>query len=100
MTYNERIEELNKQRNKLDGLDGSEADSEPLTYIDAKIDVLEELRSEAISKVRELKKQNDGLYELFGKWTTEETKQYKDNMAIIDYLKAEWNITESDLKGD
>jgi hypothetical protein len=91
MTYNTRIEELNK---KLHQPCKIEDRGEPCYWcinIRQLIWQLDSLRSEAISKVRELQIPIIGL-------EGDITEEIKRRKAVIDYLKTEWNISEVDKK--
>lgn len=99
MTYNERIEELNKEENELTervkyceeckkaeilGCQKHLLDNENLQ---ARKEQLEELRNEAIAKVKELIERKENLADEI---SDEEAE------AVIDFLIDYWNITNED----
>lgn len=84
-TYNERIEELNKEIQERENTGMCNRNN----FDRGKIDILNELRAEAIVKVKELQIPIIGLRE-------EAEEEVKRRKAIIDYLIKKWNITEGD----
>lgn len=104
-TYNERIAELNNEKDKIIvAMNGINYKDFPIKIDEIntltfelygtriKAEQLNELRAEKIEEVKELTESLDNI------------KDSNDNIAIsflegkIDYLKAQWNITESELK--
>jgi hypothetical protein len=98
MTYKQRIEELKKAETK-------NCYCSSCNMIIGKINLLNELRAEAIAKVKELfEQQIDIEKRVKGHFSEEERaffenqmKLYNEKQGVIDYLKTEWSIEEKDL---
>jgi hypothetical protein len=95
MTYNTHMAELNEIRNYP-----KKGCPIPVWefMIDSLIAYLNELRAEAIAKVKELKdkikKFNESIYHPS---LGDDNDFLVMNQAVIDYLKTEWSIEEKDL---
>ena len=94
--YNERIEELNKRRKQIyDYYESIHKNSDSDVEIDeisGKIELLNQLRLEAIEEVKELTKHNNAI-----RFQVEYGSRVR-NQAVINYLIKKWNISEEMVK--
>jgi hypothetical protein len=105
MTYDEKIEELNRIKAQAE----TDWNAEEMDIARGRIKEENELRSEAILKVKkfmelegkywlEVKPEDRWLLDFGVAKEGKNENSYYEFDIIINYLKAEWNISEEDLK--